>query len=104
MADFSDPMTWVAVVILAALCVGLGIIAWVAFRGWKERSQRIKLEEEIKDILGREEIQLLRHRDFDGFCKRVNEIRAQKGQTSVDKAFLAKIQYNLMYALDESDF
>jgi hypothetical protein len=86
------------------LFIGVGIIAWITFKGWKDRSHRLKLEAEIKEILGREEIQLLRHRDFEGFCKKVNKIRARKGQTPVDAEFLAKIQYNLMYALDESDF
>jgi hypothetical protein len=31
-------------------------------------------------------------------------VRVSKGQKPVEKEFLVKIQYNLMYALDESDF
>ena len=104
MADLMDPDLWLATGVLATLAVGCGLLAFAAFKGWKERTRRINLERELMDILGREEIQLLRHRDFDAFVKRVNEIRQRKGQTPVEKEFLQKIQYNLMYALDESDF
>jgi hypothetical protein len=97
-------MTWVAIGVLVTLAIGLAILGWTAVKGFSERKKRLELEREIVDILGREEIQLLRHRDFDGFCAKVNKIREEKGQAPVDNEFLAKIQYNLMYALDESDF
>jgi hypothetical protein len=83
---------------------GLAIIGWAAYKGHQDRKRTQELEEELADILSREEIQLLRHRDLDAFAARVNEIRRAKGQEPVPKEFLEKIRYNLMYALDESDF
>jgi Tfp pilus assembly protein PilE len=104
MVDMTDPMFWLGLVVLATLIAGLGAIGWSGYKGYVERKRRMALEAEVADILSREEIQLLRHRDFEAFVKRVNEIRAKKGQAPVESEFLAKIQYNLMYALDESDF
>jgi hypothetical protein len=43
----------------------------------------------------------LRHRDLDAFAKELNIIRAKKGKKGIPKATLARIQYNLMYAIDE---
>jgi len=104
MVDLLDPWFWLAVGALIAVIVALAAIGLAAVRGWKERKLRAELEAELLDIEDREEVQRLRHRDLDAFCARVNEIRAKKGQKPVEPEFLAKIQYNLMYALDESDF
>ena len=79
-------------------------MAWALVKGYRENKRAQELEEELEEILSREEIQLLRHRDLDAFAERVNEIRRAKGQEPVPKEFLEKIRYNLMYALDESDF
>lgn len=83
---------------------GLSVLAWALVKGYRENKRAQELEEELEEILSREEIQLLRHRDLDAFAERVNEIRRAKGQEPVPKEFLEKIRYNLMYALDESDF
>ena len=104
MVDLMDPWFWLAVGALVAVCVGVGLVAKAARGGWRDRKRRVELEAELEDMLSREDVQRLRHRDFDAFCARVNEIRAAKGQKPVEKEFLVKIQYNLMYALDESDF
>ncbi|UCC93365.1 MAG: hypothetical protein JSW25_01465 [Thermoplasmata archaeon] len=80
------------------------MIVWAVVKGQRESKRAQELEEELEDILSREEIQLLRHRDLDAFAEKVNEIRRAKGQEPVPKEFLEKIRYNLMYALDESDF
>ena len=104
MVDVLDPDFLLAVAAFGVGMAGIAAIAIVAFRGYKEAKDRQRLEKELDDILAREEIQLLRHRDFDAFVAKVNEIRAKKGQTPVERDFLIKIQYNLMYALDESDF
>jgi len=89
---------------MAVVIAGIAVIAWAALKGIREKRQVEELEAELEDIISREEIQLLRHRDLDAFTARVNEIRAEKGQDPVPKEFLEKIRYNLMYALDESDF
>lgn len=104
MVDLLDPVFWLALGALIAIFVALAAIGLAAVRGWRERKLRAELEAQLLDIEDREEVQRLRHRDFDAFCARVNEIRARKGQKPVEREFLAKIQYNLMYALDESDF
>ncbi len=104
MIDILDPFFWLAVGALVAVCAGIGLVAKAAVATWRDRKQRRALEAELEDMLSREDVQRLRHRDFDAFCARVNEIRATKGQKPVEKEFLVKIQYNLMYALDESDF
>jgi len=48
-----------------------------------------------------EKIARLRHRDLDAFAKELNIIRAKKGKKGIPKATLARIQYNLMYSIDE---
>jgi hypothetical protein len=93
-----------AIGILAVAIGGMAAVAWVAMKGNREKRQYEDLEAELEDIIAREEIQLLRHRDLDEFSQKVNEIRRAKGQEPVPKEFLEKIRYNLMYALDESDF
>jgi uncharacterized protein HemX len=89
---------------VAVAAAGLSVVAWAAVRGRRDKQRARELEAELEDILSREEIQLLRHRDLDAFAAKVNEIRRAKGQEPVPKEFLEKIRYNLMYALDESDF
>ncbi len=89
---------------MAVAVAGLSVLAWALVKGYREQKRAEELEEELEEILSREEIQLLRHRDLDAFADRVNEIRRAKGQDPVPKEFLEKIRYNLMYALDESDF
>jgi len=102
--DLTDPDFWIAIAIVAVAIAGLAVIASAALKGHREKQRYEELEAELQDILSREEIQLLRHRDLDAFAARVNQIRAAKGQEPVPKEFLEKIRYNLMYALDESDF
>ncbi len=104
MVDMADADTWLGLAVVVVIIAGLSLIVYSAVKGARERKRAKELEAELADILSREEIQLLRHRDLDGFAKRVNEIRAKKGQEPVPTEFLGKIQYNLMYALDESDF
>ncbi len=104
MVDMLDPDFWIAVAIVSVALAGVGVVAWVAVNGRRDRKRARELEEELEDILSREEIQLLRHRDLDAFAERVNQIRRAKGQEPVPKEFLEKIRFNLMYALDESDF
>jgi hypothetical protein len=104
MVDLADPKFYLAIGGLVALAIGLAVFGWASFKGYKEHKQRLALLAELEDILRREDIQRLRHRDFDEFCKRVNKVREDKGQAPVEPKFLQKIQYNLMYALDESDF
>ncbi len=89
---------------MAIAVAGISVVAWALVKGQREKKRAMELEEELEDILTREEVQLLRHRDLDAFAAKVNEIRAAKGQEPVPKEFLEKIRYNLMYALDESDF
>lgn len=101
--DLLDPDFWLAVAVVAAGIGGLALVLRAVVRGRKEKRRYRELEAEIADIATREQVQLLRHRDLDAFTKRVNEIRARKGQEPVPKAVLAKIQYDLMYVLDESD-
>ena len=102
--DLLDPDFWIAIAVVAVALAGIAVVAWAAVKGKKERKRAMELEAELEEILSREEIQLLRHRDLDAFAAKVNEIRRSKGQEPVPKEFLEKIRYNLMYALDESDF
>jgi hypothetical protein len=104
LVDLLDPDFWITIAMIAVAIAGLAVVAWAAVKGRRDRKRAQELEEELADILSREEIQLLRHRDLDAFSAKVNEIRAAKGQEPVPKEFLEKIRYNLMYALDESDF
>lgn len=104
MVDLLDPAFWLAFGGIIALIVGIATIGYSIFKGFKERKRLLELQAEVEDMLSREDLQLLRHRDFNAFVRRVNEIRAAKGQAPVEPEFLTKIQYNLMYALDESDF
>jgi hypothetical protein len=48
-----------------------------------------------------ENLARLRHRNLDAFAKELNILRAKKGKSGVPTATLEKIQYNLMYSIDE---
>jgi hypothetical protein len=55
----------------------------------------------VDKIRHMEKIARLRHRDLEAFAKELNIIRAKKGKKGIPKATLARIQYNLMYSIDE---
>ena len=84
MFDMADPDTWLALAVVVVFIGGLALVAYSAVKGTRERKRAKELEAELADILSREEIQLLRHRDLERFAKRVNEIRAKKGLDESD--------------------
>ena len=62
----------------------------------------------LRDARGRmdhirhmEHLSRLRHRSLEAFAKELNILRAKKGKRGIPTATLEKIQYNLMYSIDE---
>jgi len=65
-------------------------------------NRRLKTARERLDTIRHmENLARLRHRNLDAFAKELNILRAKKGKRGVPTATLEKIQFNLMYSIDE---
>jgi type II secretory pathway pseudopilin PulG len=65
-------------------------------------NRRLKAaRERLDNIRHMENLARLRHRNLDAFAKELNILRAKKGKRGVPTATLEKIQFNLMYSIDE---
>ncbi len=87
--------------LIAALALGLICAALAYVRKSRLDREIIELEIELQKLLKKERLDRMRHEDFDKFCDEVNAMRAKNGREPIPKAFLKKVQYNLMYSLDE---
>jgi hypothetical protein len=91
----------IAILFILLLIIMLAVIIYVGVVVGKiskaERAARARLE----DQQYKEHISRLRHRDLEAFQKELNIMRAKKGQRGLPKETLKKIQYNLMYSIDE---
>jgi hypothetical protein len=88
-------LTW------AAIFIGLGCIGYVAYSGSKTGKQLATLRAGYEKAVKKERLARLRHRDFKAFCLEVNNLRAARGQKPIPADLLKKVQYNLMYSIDE---
>lgn len=89
-----------AVLAVVVLVSGLCVLIYVAYASYKCTKIVRRLWRKHEDMIYKEYIARLRHRDFDKFCEEVNKIRRKKGQQPIPKDVLKKVQYNLMYTIE----
>jgi hypothetical protein len=83
---------------VAAGAAGLAYVGYCASRNGRALAgARARLEK----IGRRERLARLRHRDFAAFCVEVNNMRAQRKEKAIPVELLKKVQFNLMYTIDE---
>jgi hypothetical protein len=71
---------------------------------WRSRQRETALvTAHLDDFNEREEINRLRHRDFDAFVEKLNARRARRGDPAIAKEALRPHQYNLMYSVEAAD-
>ena len=92
---------------LLALMVIVFFVLFIAALGYTasirvSADRRLRAaKERLDNIRHMENLARLRHRNLDAFAKELNILRAKKGKRGVPTATLEKIQYNLMYSIDE---
>jgi len=87
------------VAVLTAAVVGAkGALDW---RG--RRREAALVTAHIDDFVEREEINRLRHRDFDAFVEKLNARRARRGDPAIAREALQAQRYNLMYSVEAAD-
>jgi len=88
-------LVWVMLIILIA---SLGYIGYSSSKNGNKLSAE---KNKYIKFLQKERLARLRHRDFKAFCIEVNNMRAAKMQKPIPNEILRKVQYNLMYSIDE---
>ena len=96
--------TWALIVMLtgwAIVIIGVACLCYVGLCS-RRNSKALARATAVHDkILRKEHLARLRHRDFDAFCTEVNNMRAQRNEKAIPLDLLRKVQYNLMYTIDE---
>jgi hypothetical protein len=94
-----DPLVaLVAIVLLIIFIIALGYTASIHV-GANRRLRAAK--EKLDYVKQMENLARLRHRDLDAFAKELNILRAKKHKHGIPTVTLEKIQFNLMYSIDE---
>jgi hypothetical protein len=88
---------------LATLVGGAALAARASIGQRGSRRGTARIEAKLRDFEEREEINRLRHRDFDAFLRALNERRERLGQPPLAREFLLPHQFNLMYSVDAGD-
>jgi hypothetical protein len=88
-------------ILIAILAFGIIGAAVVYIKRSRLDREIIELEIELKKLLKKERLDRLRHADFEKFCEEVNAIRQKNGREPIPQAYLKKVQYNLMYSIDD---
>ncbi len=104
MASVMDEATWSLIILIscwAAILAGLACIGYVAWASHRNTRRLSGARARYKRALRREWLARMRHRDFEAFCIEVNNIRAERGQEPIPKELLRRVQYNLMYSIEE---
>lgn len=84
-----------------AVIIGLACLAYVGYCS-RRNSRALAAALARHEKLGRKEhLARLRHRDFAAFCVEVNNMRAQRNEKPIPVELLRKVQFNLMYTIDE---
>lgn len=99
-----DDATWSLVVLAigwAIAAAGLGCLCYIAFASYRNNRKLARAWALHKKMQRREWLARLRHRDFDAFCIEVNNQRAERHETPIPAELLKKVQYNLMYTIEE---
>lgn len=96
----ADPriMALIAIVLFVSFIAALAYTASIRVAA----NSRLKAAQaRLANIRHMENLARLRHRNLEAFAKELNILRAKKGKRGVPTATLEKIQYNLMYSIDE---
>jgi hypothetical protein len=88
-------LVWVMLIILIAS------LGYIGYSSSKNSSKLAAERTKYVNFLRKERLARLRHRDFKAFCIEVNNMRADKRQKPIPVEILKKVQYNLMYSIDE---
>ena len=92
-------MALIAIVLFVLFLAALGYTLSIrvgAARRYAEAKERV---ENVRHL---EHLARLRHRNLEAFAKELNILRAKKGKRGIPTATLEKIQFNLMYSIDEN--
>lgn len=92
---------YVAVVALIMFLIFIVVLVYTAVAYFAASGRYRRAKARVERLQHMEKLARLRHRDLDAFAKELNIIRAKKGKRGIPKATLVKIQYNLMYSIDE---
>jgi hypothetical protein len=85
----------------AVVLAGLACAGYVAYAAWRNGRHLSGAWARHKKLLRKEWLARLRHRDLDAFCIEVNNQRAERNEKPIPPELLKKVQYNLMYTIDE---
>jgi len=85
----------------AVVLAGLACLCYLAYAAWRNGRNLSRAWARHKKLLRKEWLARLRHRDFDAFCIEVNNQRAERKEKPIPPELLKKVQYNLMYTIDE---
>lgn len=96
--------TWALLVLLfgwALAAFGAACLAYVAYCSSRNGRALASARARHDKIERKERLARLRHRDFSAFCLEVNNMRAQRKEKPIPVELLRKVQFNLMYTIDE---
>ena len=88
-------ISWTLVVI------GISCLAYVGYCSGRNSRALAAATAKHEKIGRKERLARLRHRDFSAFCVEVNNMRAQRKEKPIPVELLKKVQFNLMYTIDE---
>lgn len=92
---------YVAIIALVMFLIFIVVLIYTVIAYVSASSSHKKAKARFDKIRHMEKLARLRHRDLDAFAKELNIMRAKKGKRGIPKTTLTKIQYNLMYSIDE---
>lgn len=90
------------VLVLSLLLAGLAGAVWSIYRFAREHRLSQRYAGEFRKLCTRERLDRLRHQNFDLFVQELNSIRSKRGLPPIPKETLRKVQFNLMFSLDEA--
>ncbi len=80
---------------------GLACLAYVGYCAGRNGRALASAKAGHEKLVRRERLARLRHRDFSAFCVEVNNMRAGRNEKPIPVELLRKVQFNLMYTIDE---
>ena len=96
--------TWYLLVMLvswAFVAIGVACLAYVGYCASRNGRALAAARSRLEKMGRKERLARLRHRDFAAFCLEVNNMRAQRKEKPIPVELLRKVQFNLMYTIDE---
>jgi hypothetical protein len=85
----------------ALVAAGAAVLAYIGYCSRRNGRGLAAARARNDKIERKQHLARLRHRDFSAFCIEVNNMRAQRKEKPIPVELLKKVQYNLMYTIDE---